>query len=317
MIRVPLTVDTLHVEYGAVRALRGVSLEAKAGEIVGILGPNGAGKTTLVETVEGLRRPTWGSCRVFGLDPWTRRREVHRRLGVQLQATALQDDERVEQVIDVFRGIYPDPASTREALDRVGLSECRRKRMRSLSGGQRQRVGLALALLGRPSMIVVDEPTTGLDPVARRRFWGLLQDFRATGGTILVTTHLMDEAEALCDRVVLIDRGAVAASGTPASVRDSILVGTVRFGLADAVSEDEVAAGIAGHLAAAGDLRSCEREPDGRYLLKGRDADALLLALGAWAAEHGRRPERIESNKQTLEAAYLELMSDTPGAEAH
>ena len=314
MVEVPLTVDGLHVEYGPVRALRGVSLEAKAGEIVGILGPNGAGKTTLVETVEGLRRPTWGACRVFGLDPWTRRREVHRRLGVQLQATALQDDERVEQVVDVFRCMYPDSRSTRDALDRVGLTECRRRRMRSLSGGQRQRVGLALALLGRPSMIIVDEPTTGLDPVARRQFWALLRDFRATGGAILITTHLMDEAEALCDRVVLIARGAVTASGTPDSVKRSILVGTVRFALADAVAEDEVAAGVAGHLADAGDLRSCEREPDGRYLLTGRDADALLLALGAWAAEHGRHPERIESNKQTLEAAYLELMNDTPDA---
>ena len=188
--------------------------------------------------------------------------------------------------------------------------------MRSLSGGQRQRVGLALALLGRPSMIVVDEPTTGLDPVARRQFWGLLRDFRAGGGAILITTHLMDEAEALCDRVVLIARGAVTASGTPDSVKRSILVGTVRFALADAVTEDEIAAGVAGHLADADDLRSCEREPDGRYLLTGRDADALLLALGAWAAEHGRHPQRIESNKQTLEAAYLELMSDA-GPEAH
>ena len=316
MIEVPLTVDGLHVEYGPVRALRGVSLEAKAGEIVGILGPNGAGKTTLVETVEGLRRPTWGACRVFGLDPWTRWREVHRRLGVQLQATALQDDERVEQVVDVFRCLYPESRSTREALDSVGLWEYRRRRMRLLSGGQRQRVGLALALLGRPSMIVVDEPTTGLDPVARRQFWGLLRDFRAGGGAILITTHLMDEAEALCDRVVLIARGAVTASGTPDSVKRSILVGTVRFALADAVGEDEVAAGVAGHLADAGDLRSCEREPDGRYLLTGRDADALLLALGAWAAEHGRHPQRIESNKQTLEAAYLELMSDAR-PEAH
>ena len=302
-------VEDLRVSYGSVEALRGVSLDAYGGEIIGILGPNGAGKTTFVETIEGLRRPSAGTSRVCGFDPWTERSTMHQVVGVQLQATALPPDERVGQVVGTFRCLYPSPITTEDALGRVGLGDRIASRVYALSGGQRQRLALALALVNDPRVLILDEPTTGLDPIARREFWELLRDFRARGGTVLVTTHLMDEAESLCDRVFLLNGGRVIVSGPPDDVIRLCSTATIRFALPQALAPEAVLAGFRRHLdESAGAGLKCRLGADGRYAVSGADSDQLFYAIGSWIGGHGYRPSRIELVKDSLENVYLELL---------
>src|SRR6516164_2456126 len=208
----------LRKTYGAVAAVDDVSFSVAEGEIFGVLGPNGAGKTTTVECAIGLRTPDSGTVRLLGLDPQADRDEVHGIVGVQLQAGALPAKLRVGEILDEYRSFYRDPADVGELLEVLGLAAKRGDYYRSLSGGQRQRLSVALALIGRPEIAVLDEMTTGLDPRARRDTWELIEGVRDRGVTIVLVTHFMEEAERLCDRVALIDNGRVAALGTPASL---------------------------------------------------------------------------------------------------
>jgi ABC-2 type transport system ATP-binding protein len=196
-------------------AVDDVSLRVAEGEIFGILGPNGAGKTTTVECAEGLRRPDGGSVRVFGIDPYTDRREARTLVGVQLQESQLPDKLTVAEALELYASFYPDRADTEALLHRLGLTEKRGTRYKKLSGGQKQRLSIALALVGRPRLVVFDELTTGLDPAARRESWRLVEELRDDGVTVLLVTHYADEAERLCDRVALIQAGRVAACGRP------------------------------------------------------------------------------------------------------
>lgn len=205
----------LHKRFGDTYAVRGLDLEVRSGECFGLLGPNGAGKTTTIEILEGLQPADSGSVEILGLTWQSDAAALRPRLGIQLQETELPERLTVEETIRLFRAMHPAGFSEDELVARVELGEKRRTQVRNLSGGQRQRLSLACALAGRPDILFLDEPTTGLDPQSRRHIWDLCMDFRAQGGTILLTTHFMDEAERLCNRLAIIDHGQVLVRGTP------------------------------------------------------------------------------------------------------
>jgi len=213
-----LDITQLRKRYGHQVAVDDLSLRVFPGEIFGILGPNGAGKTTTVECVAGLRRPDGGGIRVFGIDPYADRRAARTLVGVQLQESQLQDKLTVAEALGLYASFYPEPADTEALLHRLGLTEKRDARYKKLSGGQKQRLSIALALVGRPRLVVLDELTTGLDPAARRESWRLVEELRDGGVTVLLVTHYADEAERLCDRVALIQAGRLAACGRPAEL---------------------------------------------------------------------------------------------------
>lgn len=211
-------VENLTKRYRDTVAVDGISLSAAPGETLGILGVNGAGKTTTVELIAGLRRPDSGVVSVMGLDPARERAALRQILGVQLQEGYLHGALTVDELLDLYRSFYPDPRSRLELLDLVELSDKARERFEKLSGGQQQRLSVALALAGRPRVLILDELTTGLDPAARRRMWRTIEQLRAEGVTILLVSHAMEEIERLCDRLVLLDSGRVLTTGTPAEV---------------------------------------------------------------------------------------------------
>jgi ABC-2 type transport system ATP-binding protein len=210
-----LELTALHKRYGRKVAVQDVTLRVAAGEIFGILGPNGAGKTTTVECAEGLRRPDSGTVRVFGTDPWAERGPARALIGVQLQESQLPEKLTVAESLELYASFYPDRADTAALMDRLGLTSQRNTRYKRLSGGQKQRLSIALALVGRPRLVVFDELTTGLDPAARRESWRLVEDLRDDGITVLLVTHYADEADRLCDRVAVLRAGRVAACGRP------------------------------------------------------------------------------------------------------
>ena len=215
-----LVVEHLRKTYPGTVAVDDVSFTVAEGEIFGILGPNGAGKTTTVECVIGLRTPDSGSIRIMALDPHVDRAQVHAIVGAQLQTSALQPKLRVAEILDLYRSFYRDPADVGELLDALGLREKRSAYYKSLSGGQKQRLSLALALVGRPKIAVLDEMTTGLDPQARRDIWELIEGVRDRGVTVVLVSHYMDEAERLCDRVALVDEGRIVALDTPTALAE-------------------------------------------------------------------------------------------------
>jgi ABC-2 type transport system ATP-binding protein len=213
-----IDVEHVHKQYGEKVAVEDVSLTVEEGEIFGILGRNGAGKTTSVECMVGLRKPDRGRVRVLGMDPWRAGPGLREQVGVQLQESALQDKLSVAEAIDLYGSFYRTPADGRALLDVLGLAGEQNTRYRKLSGGQKQRLSIALALIGRPRIAVLDELTTGLDPAARRGTWVLIEDIRRQGVTIVLVSHFMEEAERLCDRVAMIEAGRVAAIGSPAGL---------------------------------------------------------------------------------------------------
>ncbi|WP_435108828.1 ABC transporter ATP-binding protein [Nocardiopsis synnemataformans] len=213
-----IDVRNLHKRYGEKVVVDDVSFSVEEGEIFGILGSNGAGKTTTVECVAGMRPTDSGSITVLGRDPRRERDEVRQRLGVQLQEARLPDRLRVGEALDLYASFYRSPADTGELMERLGIADKRDTQYRRLSGGQKQRVSIALALVGRPAVTILDELTTGLDPQARRDTWGLVEDVRDSGVTVVLVTHFMDEAERLCDRLALIDSGRIAALDTPSGL---------------------------------------------------------------------------------------------------
>lgn len=223
--RPAVEVAHLRKSYGTLVAVDDVSFTVAEGEIFGILGPNGAGKTTAIECAIGLRRPDAGTIRLLGLDPHADPHQVHEIVGVQLQSGALPAKLRVGEILEEYRSFYRDPADVDELLDVLGLAAKRGDYYRSLSGGQRQRLSIALALIGRPRIAVLDEMTTGLDPQARRDTWELIEQIRDRGMTIVLVTHFMEEAERLCDRVALIDAGKVVAIDTPAGLAGRVEAG--------------------------------------------------------------------------------------------
>ena len=231
-----IQVDELRKQYGDVLAVAGVSFDVHEGEIFGMVGPNGAGKTTTIECVEGLRRPDGGTIRLLGEDPANRQRLAN-RIGVQLQESALPPHVHVHEALRLFASFYERSADVDELIERLGLADKRSAVFSKLSGGQKQRLFIALALVGRPEVVFFDELTTGLDPQARRSMWDLVREVRESGCTVVLTTHSMEEAERLCDRVLIIDHGAVVALDTPAALVSSLGVERrIAFSLPDGVA---------------------------------------------------------------------------------
>ncbi|MER7361539.1 ABC transporter ATP-binding protein [Nonomuraea wenchangensis] len=213
-----IEVTDLRKSYAGLKVLDGVSFSVEEGEIFGVLGPNGAGKTTAVECVEGLRRPDSGTVRVLGLDPVRDARRMREQIGVQLQQTQLPENMKVWEALDLYASFYADPRDWRALLEEWGLAEKRNARFGKLSGGQKQRLFIALALVGKPRVAFLDELTTGLDPQARRATWELIKQVRASGVTVVLVSHFMDEVEELCDRVAVLDRGRIVALDTPSGL---------------------------------------------------------------------------------------------------
>jgi ABC-2 type transport system ATP-binding protein len=292
-------VEIMHLRktYGAVAAVDDVSFSVAEGEIFGILGPNGAGKTTTAECAIGLRSPDSGTIRLMGLDPQTDRAEVHEIVGVQLQASAMPDKLKVREILDMYRSFYREPADIGELAGALGLAGKLNDYYKSLSGGQRQRLSVALALIGRPKIAVLDEMTTGLDPQARRDAWELIDGIRARGVTILLVTHFMEEAERLCDKVALIDHGRIVALDTPARLAAQARGGkTVRF-VPSAPFDDRL-------LTELPEVTRVEREGS-RVVVTGTGelANAVILTLAA----SGVTARDLELDSSNLEDAFVKL----------
>src|SRR5580658_5836136 len=287
----------LRKTYGTFVAVDDVSFSVAEGEIFGILGPNGAGKTTTVECVVGLRAPDSGSIRVLGLDPARDREDLHLAVGVQLQSSVLPSRLRVSEILDLYRSFYPDPADVSELTGALELGDKLNDYYKALSGGQKQRLSIALALIGRPRIAVLDEMTTGLDPQARRDAWDLIEGIRDRGVTILLVTHFMEEAERLCDRVALIDKGRIVALDTPANLTVRAQGGkSVRF-LPSAPFDDRL-------LTALPEVTRVEHE--GQHVIvtgTGELVNAVILALHA----AGLEARDVHLDASSLEDAFVRL----------
>jgi ABC-2 type transport system ATP-binding protein len=295
-----VVVEGLRKTYGAKIAVDEVSLAVEHGEIFGILGPNGAGKTTTVESIAGLRTGDAGTIRVLGLDPWTDREALVRVLGIQLQESKLQPKITVREALELWSAFYDDPAPWRDLAERVGLGAHLEQRFAKLSGGQQQRLSIALALVGRPRVAILDELSTGLDPRARREVWQLVRDLRAGGVTVLLVTHSMEEAAELCDRIAIIDRGRVRALGTPEEL--------VQSGGAATVTSFEAVAPDLALLRGVDGVASARIEGD-RVVVEGGE-DVVLGVLAALAGQ-GTVPRKLRVAAGSLDTAYLDLTDDS------
>lgn len=216
-----LDVQSLSVDYGSTKAVDNVAFQIRAGEIFGLLGPNGAGKTSILSSIEGLIKPTTGKIVVVGIDAATKPFLAKKRMGIQLQATSFQDELSIKQIVRLYSGLYGIKLSSEqiiEKLDDIGLARESPKRFKQLSGGQQQRLGLLIAIIHNPALLLLDEPTSGLDPQSRRQLWGKIEHLRSIGGSILLTTHSMEEAQAVCDRVAIINQGKLLACDTPSGL---------------------------------------------------------------------------------------------------
>nr|WP_239021842.1 ABC transporter ATP-binding protein [Nocardioides jishulii] len=296
-----VVVDELVMRYGDKVAVDRLSFEVARGTITAVLGPNGAGKTTTLETCEGYRKPQGGSVRVLGLDPQRDRRALLPRIGVMLQSGGAWSGVRAKEMLDHVARLHSHPLDTGMLYERLGLGDCGSTPYRRLSGGQQQRLGLAMALVGRPELVFVDEPTAGMDPMARRTTWELLEELRADGVTVVLTTHHMDEAERLSDLVHIIDHGRVIASGTPRELTSSRKEATLRMVLPvlSAHAHDELS-GILG------DQLEVTLLDDAVHVSSPADG-ATLAAVARWYEHHEVLPVSLTLGQRTLEDVFLEL----------
>jgi ABC-2 type transport system ATP-binding protein len=276
-----IAVRDLRKTYGELQAVRGISFEVQQGEVFGLLGPNGAGKTTTVEILEGYRRRDAGEVEVLGTDPAAAGGDWRERIGVVLQSSAMYETLTVAEMLRVFAGYYRKPRPVDEVVELVGLHEKRDNRVRLLSGGQRRRLDLGLALVGDPELIFLDEPTTGFDPGARRRAWETIRGLRSLGKTILLTTHYLDEAEQLADRVAVLRQGEIVASGAPAELTGSIQQTEIRY-----------------------------RENGREVVLHTDEPTRLLHELTDKALAEGRELEGLVVRRPSLEDVYLSLTEE-------
>ena len=298
-----IEVEALVKTYDGTNVVDGVSFSVEEGEIFGIVGPNGAGKTTIVESVEGLRQPDGGSIRVLGLDPIGDRYEITERLGAQLQESRLQDKIRVGEVLDLYASFYRNPADWRELMDRFGLDGKVGTKYSNLSGGQKQRLSIALALVGSPEIAILDELTTGLDPQARRSTWDTIEQIRSAGVTVVLVTHFMDEAERLCDRIMVVDQGRVAAIDSPSGlIRRTGSEQTLRFRPSTPI-DDKILVGLSEVVAV--------HRNGSQIVVTG--TGNVVQAVSAILAQRDVIAEDLRVDQTSLEDAYLEL---TNGSDA-
>jgi len=296
-------VDDLRMAYGATTAVDGLSLTVARGSITAVLGPNGAGKTTTLETCEGYRKPQGGSVRVLGLDPQAQRRDLLPRIGVMLQSGGAWSGVRAVEMLRHVATLHAHPLDVPMLVERLGLGSCGRTPYRRLSGGQQQRLALAMAVVGRPELVFVDEPTAGMDPQARRATWALLAELRRDGVTIVLTTHYMDEAERLADQVHVIDHGRLIASGSPYELTRGTGSSTIRLVVTEPFPPDAPAS-LQATLGAGTEVRPVSAHS----LLITGPADASTLAkVSAWCDEQGVLPESLTLGQRTLEDVFLQI----------
>jgi ABC-2 type transport system ATP-binding protein len=276
-----ISVRGLHKSYGALEAVRGIDFEVRRGEVFGLLGPNGAGKTTTVEILEGYRAREAGEVEVLGSDPASAGGEWRERIGVVLQSSAMYETLTVVEMLRLFAGYYREPRPVDEVVSLVGLQEKRDDRVRRLSGGQRRRLDLGLALVGDPELIFLDEPTTGFDPRARRQAWETIRGLRGLGKTILLTTHYLDEAERLADRVAVLAQGRIVASGAPAELTGALPATEIRY-----------------------------RENGREVVLETDEPTRVLHELTARALSESRELEGLVVRRPSLEEVYLSLTEE-------
>jgi ABC-2 type transport system ATP-binding protein len=297
-------VEDLVVRYGPVVAVDGLALAAEAAQVTVVLGPNGAGKTSTVEVLEGLRRRAGGRVRVAGLDPATDQRTLAGRIGVMLQSGGVHPGIRPLEALRHAAALYPRPLDPGEVLERVGLAGRERRTWRQLSGGEQRRLALGLALVGRPEVAFLDEPTAGVDPQGRAAIREVVRQLRTDGTTVLLATHDLDEAERLADRVVIVDRGRLVASGTPDELMRAGTGAEVRFGAAAGLDLDGPS-GLASRLG----VPVQEAEP-GEYVVRAAATPDLVAALTAWLAERDLPLADLRAGRQRLEDVFLRLVAD-------
>jgi ABC-2 type transport system ATP-binding protein len=297
-----IEVVDLHMCYGEHEAVRGISFDVAHGELLALLGPNGAGKTTTVEILEGYRDRTSGEVRVLGHDPARAGRSLRERVGIVLQSSGIDRFLSVREVVEMYAGYYPRPRPVDEVIELVGLAEKRDDRVRTLSGGQQRRLDVALGLVGDPDLLFLDEPTTGFDPSARRQAWKLVDDLKSLGKTVLLTTHYMDEAQQLADRIVIIATGRIVAEGTPDEIGGRVeRASTVRFRLPLGVTDAPLGATRAG---------------DGSWSFSTNDPTRDLHQLTGWAIEREVALDALSVGAPSLEDVYLELTEADDGGDA-
>ena len=296
----------LRKSYGGLEAVRGIDIEVFPGEVFAFLGPNGAGKTTTVEILEGYRARSAGEVSVFGVDPANADRGWRDRIGIVLQQCNMQPELTVRETLEMYAGYYREPRAVDQTIDLVGLGDKAGERAGRLSGGQQRRLDVALALVGDAELLFLDEPTTGFDPSARRQAWQVIASLRGLGKTVFLTTHYMDEAQALADRVAIIARGEIVAEGTPDSLGGRDVATTeISFRLPDGVGVDQLPAEASldhGRLAAS--------SSNGIVLLTDHPVE-LLHRLTGWAMERGLELSGLEVRRPSLEDVYLELTAES------
>jgi len=293
-------VHNLVKRYGDRCVVDSLSFAVQPGEVFALLGPNGAGKTTTVEILEGYRRPDGGFVSVLGLDPISQGGALKPRIGLMLQQGGLFPQITPREALRLFAAFYPKPEDPEALLRQLELHEVAKTRFRQLSGGQKQRLSLGLALVGRPSLVFLDEPTAAMDPQGRRNTWGVIRSLRDRGTTVLLTTHFMDEAEQLANRVAIVDRGRLVALDSPARLRHAVSH-EVRFATDPALDEADVADALGLPPSAV------ERENDGTLVLRVEPSPARVAQLAAWLAERGALLTELRAGSRSLEQAFLAL----------
>jgi ABC-2 type transport system ATP-binding protein len=297
--------------YGGRAVVDGLDLVAARGAVTAVLGPNGAGKTTTVECCEGLRSPDGGRVRVLGLDPATQARDLRPRVGVMLQDGGLPTGARPLELLRHVAAMYARPADVETLAERLGLGSFARTTVRRLSGGQRQRLALAAAVVGRPELVFLDEPSAGMDPQARRAVWDLVRELRDDGVAVVLTTHLMDEAESLADRVVVVDHGRVIADGPVRDLLRSHDDRTLRFSATPGLDVADLAGALGARPAAAGGgdgaAHVVHEVGPGEYVVTGHVDPQVLAGLTAWCAARDVLTHSITVGRRTLESVFLDL----------
>ena len=302
----PIQCTDLRKTYdGKVEAVRGLSLQIEAGQCFGLLGPNGAGKTTTIEILEGLLAPTSGEVRIFGYTWKENERQLREWIGISLQETRLSEKLNVRETIELFASFYAEPRPASEVLEELELTEKSDAWVGKLSGGQKQRLAVATALVGNPRILFLDEPTTGLDPQSRRQLWEIVRAFQKKGGTVLLTTHYMDEAERLCDRLAIVDHGQIIAEGTPSDLIDR-LGGhhVVEFQVSGEVGKPN---GRASHLWSALPTVESVRHDDEMVCLTVREPHLTIPALLAAINHQGWRLDHLSTRQASLEDVFVRL----------
>ena len=305
-----IDVRDLRKSYGAVDAVDGLSFRVEAGEVYALLGANGAGKSTAVEILEGHRTATSGSVEVLGVDPASAGRDFRDRIGIVLQSSGVEAEFTVREVIELYGGCYRNPRPFDEVIGLVGLDEKADARIGSLSGGQRRRIDLALGIVGRPELLFLDEPTTGFDPSARRRSWDLIEALGDDGTTVLLTTHYLDEAEHLADRVGVLSQGRLIAEGSPEQLIGQVSGTVISFMLPESLKATDASATF-GHLLGV-DIRV-----SGRLVEASVDQPtAAVHRITGWAIDAGVELESLSVSRVSLEDVYLALTDDVSGGDA-